>query len=159
MGRNKIPDEIKQMRGTLRKHRVNADQIQPEKITEMNEVPEFLNKYGRVFYKKYFKLFSDMGILATTDLESLALMAAEYGKYYECQMAIKSEGYVTRGTNKQGASYEMTNPHIAISNAAFKNYTALLIKFGLSPADRSRVSVTKEDLANEGEINIEDFLN
>lgn len=159
MGRHKLDDEVKAKRGTLRKCRVNEDQPKPEKVKDIVEIPKFLNRYGAAFYRKYHKLLSDLNVLTESDLETLAVIAGEYGKYVQAQYNIKKEGYTTTGVNKNGSAYEMISPWINIANNAFKNYNSMLAKFGLSPSDRSKISVIKDDEPSGDSVNIEDFLN
>src|SRR5688572_19667750 len=58
MGRPKTPIEIKEKRGTVEKSRELSpgERMKPEKVAlkASISVPDFLNKYGRTFYKFYY---------------------------------------------------------------------------------------------------------
>lgn len=151
MARPTIPDEIKALRGTLEKSRINKNKPVVEKL-DFNEVkaPSYLNIYGRRFYLKFSELMINKGVLSNFDLESLGLLSSEYGKYIEAQLKLKKEGYTITGTNKNGSQYEMVSPYINIASTAFKNYNSLISKFGLTPSDRSKLTVQyNEEITDE----------
>jgi len=137
-----IPDEIKAKKGTLKKSRIKINQPVVEKVVFSEiKVPIFLNAYGKKFYLKFCELMINKGVLSNFDLESLSMLSSEYGKYIEAQLHIKKNGYTTIGTNKNGASYSMVSPYVNIASTAFKNYNSLISKFGLTPSDRSKLTV------------------
>ncbi|SIS88734.1 phage terminase small subunit P27 family [Belliella pelovolcani] len=151
MGRPTIPDEIKAKKGTLKPNRIKKNQPIVEKITfDEIKVPSYLNIYGKKFYLKFSELMINKGVLSNFDLESLGLLSSEYGKYIEAQLKLKKEGYTTIGTNKNGSQYEMVSPYINIASTAFKNYNSLISKFGLTPSDRSKLTVQyNEEITDE----------
>ncbi|MDR7130700.1 P27 family predicted phage terminase small subunit [Algoriphagus sp. 4150] len=161
MGRSRIADELKEKKGTLQKCRTNANKPQFNKVASLDDikVPTHLNKYGKVFFKKFAQLLIESDVLTNSDFESLEILSAEYGKYLEAQFEIKRNGYVITGTNKNGATYQMISPWINIANNAFKNYSQLMSKFGLSPSERSKISVMVNDNKELSTTSIEDFLN
>ncbi|MBT0810489.1 phage terminase small subunit P27 family [Litoribacter ruber] len=158
-GRPKLAKEIKEARGTLEKSRELKNPMQPEKVKkEEMKVPAFLNQYGKVFYRFYFNKLTELGVLTVTDLDTLGLMSAEYGRYLECQYHIQKNGMVITGTNKNGSTYEMVSPYISIANNCYKNYYNMMSRFGVSPSDRQKLSTftpTEED----NEVSLDAFLN
>jgi len=113
-GRKKLPREVKEARGTLEKSRELPEEraMKPLKVTKEDmSIPDFLNEYGKTFYKHYYIKLTDLEILTETDIETLSLMSAEYGRYIECQYHIKKFGLVSSGTNKNGSEYEMVSPY------------------------------------------------
>ncbi len=155
----KLPKEIKEQRGTIRKCRELDDPMESSKIDtpEKIKAPTFLNKYGKAFFESYRDKLSESFVLTETDIETLELLSAEYGKYVEAQYKLKKEGYVVKGTNKNGSSYEMVSPWVNIANNAFKNYNSLMGKFGLSPSERQKISKIKEEEI-DGSSSLDDFL-
>lgn len=141
MAKPRLPKEIKEKRGTLEKSRELANPMSPVK-TKVGPItiPAYLNKYGKSFYKFYHKTLTDVGVLTVTDLEALGMMSSEYGRYIEAQYILKSEGMVTIGTNKNGSEYSMVSPYISIANNAYKNFYNMMGRFGVSPADRQKIS-------------------
>lgn len=145
-----IPDEIKAKKGTLRKCRVNKSKPQFQKLDlDSLKVPSHLNRWGKSFYKKIFEILVDSDVLTISDLDSLEILASEYGKYLEAQNQLKSEGYVIQGINKNGSTYLMSSPWVNIANNAFKNYQSLMGKFGLSPSERSKISINHNKPEND----------
>ncbi|WP_200974442.1 phage terminase small subunit P27 family [Echinicola sp. 20G] len=154
-----LPREIKEKRGTLRKCRELDDPMETAKVSEPKKVkaPTFLNKYGKAFFESYRDKLSESFVLTETDIETLELLSAEYGKYVEAQYKLKKEGYVVNGTNKNGSSYEMVSPWVNIANNAFKNYNSLMGKFGLSPSERQKISKIKNEEVDDS-ASLDDFL-
>ncbi|SHN29855.1 phage terminase, small subunit, putative, P27 family [Cyclobacterium lianum] len=155
-----VPKELKEKRGTIRKCRQIENDMQPEKVTDFKKlpVPDHLNKYGKEFFKGYIKKLSDSSILTVTDLETLELLSAEYGKYIEAQYMLKKNGAVNTATNKNGSTYEMTSPWVTIANIAFKNYNTLMGKFGLNPSERQKIAKVIPESGFK-EKSLDDFLN
>lgn len=104
MGRPALSIEEKTRRGTLEKSREqpDANRMKPPKVTPADKVaiPAYLNKWGRQFFKFYHSTLTETGVLTVTDLEALALMSSEYGRYIEAQYELKEGGSVVVGTNK-----------------------------------------------------------
>jgi P27 family predicted phage terminase small subunit len=159
MGRNKIPIEIKEARGTLEKSRElkEANRMKPEKVKEDDtNTPSFLNKYGKQFYRFYLRELTKLDILTVTDLEALAMMSAEYGRYIEAQYMLKNS-LTTIGTNKNGSTYEQVSPYINIANSSFKNFYNMMSRFGISPADRQKIATYIPEEKNDNSLG--EFLN
>ncbi|ERM82372.1 hypothetical protein P872_18415 [Rhodonellum psychrophilum GCM71 = DSM 17998] len=145
MGRNRLSDEIKKQRGTLEKSRINKNQPLIPKIFDLQsiKIPTHLNKYSKVFFKKYAELLIENNVITISDLESLEVLSSEYGKYIEAQHEIKKSGLIQDITNTKGFTYSVQSPWIQIANNAHKNYITMLAKFGLSPSDRSKIVTIK----------------
>ena len=148
MGRTRLPDELKEKRGTLQPCRVNKNKPKVEVIPEgskASKIPAHLNKHGRSFYRDMYTKLTEMGVLSENDLTGLELMAAEYGVYIEAQYRLKEEGYVVEGTNKNGATYTMVSPWINIGATKLKNLNGMMSKYGLTPSDRTKVTTVNLD--------------
>src|SRR5690606_1300310 len=119
MGRPRLTVEEKTKRGTLEKSRELPDpsRMKPAKVKPGKTItaPDYLNKWGRQFYKFYYKALTETGVLTVTDVEALAMMSAEYGRYLEAQYKLQEEGSVVMGTNKNGSEYSMVSPYVAIA--------------------------------------------
>ncbi|WP_215225867.1 phage terminase small subunit P27 family [Echinicola shivajiensis] len=157
MGRNHIPLEIKQKRGTFEKNKSVENSMQPDKLLPNSEIkiPTFLNRYGKIFFQSMYQKLTQMGVLSNTDIEVLSACSLEWGKYIEAQYKIKKNGAVTVSTNKNGSTYEMVSPWLSIANNALKNFITLSSKLGLNPADRQKIASAPIE---EKGVSLEDFL-
>lgn len=149
MGRNTIPTKIKEARGTLRKCRTVKNEVKAEKPDKLPSAPPSLNTYGRKIWKNLISFLDDNKILFEVDL----IMMESY--CFNAQMAKKAsekiteDGEVVEQTNKYGATNLVKSPWVQIYLDSIKKLSEIGSKFGLSPADRTRLSMGgKEDNEN-----------
>jgi len=127
-GHNKKPDALKFIQGTLRKGRTNPKS--PDIERKVPRPSASLPKEAKKEYLELSKLLDSMRVLTEADrgeLENLAIARAQ----------IK---YISKKLFKQSDINEFRKVQLAI-NDAIKISSSLSMKFGLSPADRERVSV------------------
>jgi len=135
-GHNKKPDHLKVVQGTIRKDRSNPNA--PELEVKIPKPSPSLPKEAKEEYIKLSSLLNNMRVLTEADqgeLENLAIARAQ----------IK---YLSKKLFKTSDLKEFRKIQIAI-NDAIRISAALSIRFGLSPADRSRVSVLNEKKYNK----------
>ncbi len=137
-GHNKKPESLKIIQGTFRKDRANPNS---PKLKSIAPSPSYsLPKQAKNEYLKLSKLLLDMGVLSEPDqgeLENLSIIRAQ----------IK---YLSKRLFNVTDMNEFRKVQIAI-NDAIKISNALSIRFGLSPADRSRVNLSQEKKHNKWE--------
>ena len=135
-GHNKKPDHLKVVQGTMRKDRSNPNA--PELEIKTPEPSSTLPKEAKEEYVKLSMILNDMRVLTKADqgeLESLALARAQI-KYLSSKLFNKLD------------INEFRKVQIAL-NDAIRTSAALSVRFGLSPADRGRVSVIQEKKSNK----------
>ncbi len=131
-GHNKKPDHLKVIAGTMRKDRSNPNA--PELEIAIPAPSKNLPKEAKEEYIKLSVLLNDMRVLTEADqgeLESLALARAQI-KHLSKKLFNKPD------------INEFRKVQIAL-NDAIRTSAALSVRFGLSPADRGRVSVIREN--------------
>ena len=134
-GSNKKPTSLKIIEGTYRPDRANLNepQLEPEIPAPSDSLP----KEAKEEYFKLAALLNEMNVLTKADqgeLESLALVRAQ----------IKS---LSKKLFKKSDMAEFRKIQIAL-NEAIRVSSALSMKFGLSPADRGRVSTIPQKKDN-----------
>ena len=135
-GHNKKPDHLKVVQGTSRKDRSNPNA--PDLEVKIPEPSSSLPKEAKEEYITLSVLLSNMRVITEADqgeLENLAIARAQ----------IK---HLSRELFKLSDIKDFRKVQIAI-NDAIRISAALSIRFGLSPADRSRVSVIHEKKHNK----------
>lgn len=140
-GAKPLPTNVKVLRGTLRKHRANAQE--PKARPGIPGCPTELSPIAKREWKRVAKQLSAMGLLTTIDRAALALYCDAYGRWLEAITALRQYGVVIKSPN----GYPIQSPYVAIANKCGEQVRLLLAEFGMSPAARTRVhaEVTLED--------------
>ncbi len=134
-GRLPKPDVLKEAQGTLKKSRVNHSQAKfgvPEKFPAP---PSTLNVYGKRYWRKIGPKLKETGLYTEGDFTALELLCAAYGDWVQAQKDAEVSGRVAFGKN--GVPFQ--HPHVSMANQAWKRVQEMLGRFGLTPAERSRV--------------------
>ena len=138
------PTAIKLAEGTYRKDRAPKNEIQP--TIELNlEAPSELNEWGVKLWTAIANEYSKIGLITKVDVGSLFTLCNEFGTYCEADDLIKAKGleveeeiYSSKG--EMVGTKLVTNPMLKVRNDAFKNYNSMCSKFGITPADRTRIA-------------------
>jgi len=133
-GAKPLPTKIKALRGTLRKHRANANE--PKAQPGMPACPAELGIIAKREWRRISRHLSAMGLLTTADRAALALYCDAYGRWLEAIKALQQYGVVIKSPN----GYPVQSPYVAIANKAGEQVRLLLGEFGMSPASRTRVT-------------------
>jgi P27 family predicted phage terminase small subunit len=138
-GRPPIPSALKLVKGTERKGRVNRDEPKPPPGEP--ECPEWLTERGRQFFEQEAARLREMGLFNSCDQATFWAYCRAYERWMEAAEAIRDNGgSFVEGTNKNGSTYLMTHPAVAIEKDSSREMTRLAALFGLNPSDRQRVS-------------------
>lgn len=145
-GRKRLPDQIKELRGTERLCRKKEDSVKIESATKMPPSPKILNKHGRRFWRNVGKMAIDLGLLHPANMGNFQLLSSEYGVYVEAQENMnKISDMIDTGTDKQGNKFTKVTAYRKISEKAFTNYMRMSVEFGLTPASVSNVLMTPKE--------------
>ena len=142
-GRPPIPDEIKKNKGTLRPGRVknNADHIP---IKELPAPPEFLGASGIQEWNSKIQHLSDIGILAAADLGALSALCKEWQNYVDAEQSCDKNARFYAVKDESGkVKYWGIHPAHTIAQQHLKAYITLCNEFGMTPASRSNVQISK----------------
>ena len=142
-GRPRKPTNLKVLKGTQRKSRINPNEPEPE--LKIPSAPDFLNDEALKEWYRVTKVLSALGLLTEIDGTMLALYAQSYARMvkYEAIVAKNGELYKTKNGSVQ------LSPAMWIINRCHAQIHKYLTEFGMSPAARSKVSGQKSESKNE----------
>ena len=135
-GAKPTPTKLKVLRGTLRKHRANAEE--PVVTPEIPTCPRELSPAARKEWRRIGPELARMGLLSRIDRAALAMYCDHYGRWLEAIAALQKYGVVVKSPN----GFPMQSPYVAIANKSGEQVRLLLGEFGMSPSSRTRVHAT-----------------
>ena len=128
------PTRLKLLEG-VRADRINGrEPIFPPASTEP---PNWLEGYALMHWNELAPFLSSTGRLTVADRSALEQFCLDYALIREA----KDEGPIETVSSRRGRMVVRTDPNNA--DGARRRYLAWLIEFGLTPASRSRVAITK----------------
>jgi P27 family predicted phage terminase small subunit len=84
-----------------------------------------------------------IGVLTEIDGDALAAYCAAYARWADAEQHLNEDGPIV----KSPTGYPIQNPYLAIANKALEQMDARLAKFGMTPADRTRVRTAGDNPA------------
>ena len=135
-GRPTLPTNVKDIRDTLKKSRVNPHE--PTPAIEALPCPEHLAGIAREEWERIVPHLVDLGLLAAIDLVALEGYVCCYARWRDAEEVIETEGI----TMFIPSGIECQRPQVAIAERARKQCLDFLREFGLSPASRGKVRAT-----------------
>jgi phage terminase small subunit len=130
MSRPRKPTELKRMQGTLRKSRQNPNE--PTPIRGRPDPPDSLTPEARAVWPGLCDILDGIGVLTRADVFALHGLAEAYADMVEARQLCQD------GQRGHGRYSD-----------ADRRFLAYLRVFGLTPADRSKVSVVTEPKRNK----------
>jgi P27 family predicted phage terminase small subunit len=141
MGRKKIPSNMHVLKGTDRADRRNENEPKPE--IKIPPAPNHLSKEALIEWGRITPSLYAMGLLSDLDMASLAAYCQSYSRWVEAETELKASGLLIKTSNGN----VIQNPLVGIANQAMEHMRKHLANFGMSPADRAKVSAKKADAA------------
>lgn len=145
-GRKKTPDHLKVVAGTDRPDRMNPNA--PKAAAALPDAPEWLSARAAELFEQLVAVIGPMGIGSSSDAAMLALVASRLEEVEICTALIEDGGRtfvsnVTYDDEGRILSQQIKgHPAVAQRSEAMRHAQSLLAEFGLSPAARSKVSVS-----------------
>ena len=141
-GRPRKPTHLKLVTGTLQNCRANKEEPTPQR--GIPTAPAHLSAFAAAAWPHVSKVLDDMGVLSDADAIALEGLCEAYAELRRARAALQQLGSDTYETvGKDGNSMRRAYPEVAMMQDADRRLQSWLSKFGLTPADRSRVSSTK----------------
>ena len=134
MAKRPLPDQIKSLKGTLRKVRVNTQQPRP--TGDLIDAPDYMSTGARAAWQ-YAIAAAPPELLKRLDMSVLEVWACAADIYRQAQTKIQTEGLLTLAP-KTGVP--MVNPYLSIANKQALIMTKAAVEMGFTPASRSKVS-------------------
>jgi len=152
------PTALKELKGTLRPCRENGDEPKPERI--LLDPPKHLSARAKDAWRELAEIADRMGVLTEGDPVALEGMAGALADLRAARAAldgpleIKSrEGHMVTlaeagelfyWTGGKGLPVRRARPELAVIADADRRLLSWCQRFGMSPADRARVSGTEK---------------
>jgi P27 family predicted phage terminase small subunit len=125
-GRKRLPDKVKEIRGTLQPCRSSGDMdITP--LTKLPEPSNYLTKEGREIYKELGTKLFNFNIINEFNIDTFTILISELSTYIKAQRGVNKEG-LTIGIKRE------VNPKRKIAEGAFKNVRSMCVEFGMTPS-------------------------
>jgi P27 family predicted phage terminase small subunit len=135
------PVELKVLEGNPGKRRLpNSPKFAP--LTE--HAPDELPPLGQALWRRLTKELGHTNVVQRTDRE-LLLAACDCWALYQTNMALvrKYGALQTARNNNSERGALIVNPAWRVARDALREFNAIAAKFGLSPADRSRLTMSE----------------
>ena len=137
-GRPRKPTATKRAQGTLRKHRENPEEPKFKSLEKLPPPPKDLNKHGQKLWAVGNELV-ETGVLTAPDLHLFEKMCRSFQRYIELADYIETD-LLNNIANKKGGR----SPQAQQMNAEMVYLEKTMSHFGLTPASRSKLGVTKK---------------
>lgn len=146
-GRPLKPTHLKLVTGTARPSRINKNE--PKMRREIPSAPAHLSDGAKESWGYVAVILDEMGVLTRADRVALEGLCEAYTELRAARKSLADAGSITyETTNATGGKMIRPRPELAMIADADRRLMAWLTKFGLTPADRSRVSAANGSEAN-----------
>lgn len=140
-GRKKLPDALKVVQGTFRKHRGKTSDAQ---AADAMVAPESLSEVAMKHFETLRERIAVLGLDSATYSEALALAAMRMEEIDIYSAAINEHGAVVLAPTVAGGELLRPNPAVAMRDGAMRHLQSLLAEFGLTPSSIGRVGAKKK---------------
>lgn len=149
MGRNALPEELKELRGTAKKCRKPAASQKRGVCKPLTKIsaPAWLNAEARKIFNETAKMLIAWKVLTKLDVNLLAAYATAYANLMKADKDIAESGYLHTSIGKSGVEIKM-HPAAKMFKDSLDSINKLGAQFGLSPV--SRRGITTADPVNAG---------
>lgn len=144
MGRKALPDEVKAMRGTLKKCRAvkkapGAEVAGICRPVTKAAAPAWLSTDARKLFDKTAKMLISWRVLTKLDISLLAAYAAAYENFMKAYEVLRSgEGFFCEVKTQSGKTFTM-HPAAKMFKDSFDVINKVCAQFGLSPVSRRAI--------------------
>lgn len=148
MARPRKPTHLKVVAGTDQPCRTNKNEPKPRR--EKPSPPSHLSDKAKTAWGAVSVILDRMGVLTEADGYALEGLCEAYADLRLARDSLSAAGelyYET--TNQSGGVMLRPRPEVAMISDADRRFAMWLAKFGLTPADRSRVSAALPDDGNQ----------
>ena len=139
-GRPRKPTQLKLLEGNPGNRTLPKNEVKP--IPLAPKCPSWLHKYAKREWRLIAPKLERIGLLTEVDATALASYCQSYARWREAEEFMQKHETTIF---KTPSGYMQQLPHVSIA----QKYQALMLsslsKFGLSPADRAGLVVTKPD--------------
>lgn len=142
-GRRPTPTNLKLVRGQPGHRALNANEPKPA-AANPEDVPEWLSSEAREHWPTIAKQLADAGVLTVLDRAALAQYCEAFVIWRQAYEKVLKFGLIV----KAQSGFPVQSPFLSIANVQSERMLRILAEFGMTPASRSRVTVSKADDTN-----------
>lgn len=140
MGRNALPNKMKELRGTDQPVRM-MDEVEYEMVTKVS-VPRILTtSRAKKIYRERSQVLINMKLLQQPDMDLLVAYANTLDMYFQAIEKQKDEDMVIELINTKGNKMMVISPYIKLQKELLELSIKLASQFGFSPASRASLKV------------------
>jgi P27 family predicted phage terminase small subunit len=135
----RMPTALKQTKGTARADRINPNEPRPARA--LLKPPPHLGKAARAAWLAVAPVLDRMGVLTEADEWAMEAMCECHAELAALRATLAARGGRTyEVTTREGGTVRRAYPEAAQLADAERRFLEYLRRFGLTPADRTRVS-------------------
>ncbi|MEQ8199569.1 MAG: phage terminase small subunit P27 family [Clostridiaceae bacterium] len=135
-GRKPKPTAIKVLEGNPGKRPLNKNEPKPEK--KAPKCPVWLEAEAKKEWRRMSKTLEAIGVLTQVDASAFAGYCQAYARWKEAEEFLSKHGTIF----KTPSGYIQQVPQVSIAQTYLKIMKDFCSEFGLTPAARSRISVS-----------------
>jgi P27 family predicted phage terminase small subunit len=149
-GRKPKPTAIKELEGNPGKRPLNKNE--PKPVSKAPKCPTWLDNEAKKEWRRTAKQLEQLSILTEVDMAAFAGYCQAYARWKEAEEFLSKHGTIF----KTPSGYIQQVPQVSIAQTYLKIMKDFCSEFGLTPAARSRISVSTAEGSYEDPM--EDIL-
>lgn len=139
-GRPPKPTQLRVLQGNPGKRAMPKGESKPAKPLKLPPVPRSLGAAGKARWRTFGKRLLDLGLLTDLDLHAFELYCRAVDEFEMASEELEKGYYLVAASG-----YVYQSPFVSIKNNAQKMINTYLGQFGMTPASRSRISISGPD--------------
>ena len=136
MAKNRLPANVKRLRGTYRKHREQRNESLERGIPKR---PSGMTKQGSKYWEILIDRLDRIGSLTEVDDLSVMITAEALGEYMEACRFLEENGRTYEFINAKGEASIRPRPELKIANDAWTRVFAMFKQYGLTHISRNNL--------------------
>jgi P27 family predicted phage terminase small subunit len=138
VGRKPKPTALKVLDGNPGKRPINNAE---PRFTGTPTCPEHLDPVAKTEWERVSVELTATGLLTSVDRAALAAYCSAWSRWVQAEENIQKFGTVIKSPK---SGFPIQNPYVGVANTALDQMRRFLTEFGMTPASRSRISVTRD---------------
>lgn len=130
------PTTLKVLEGNPGKRKLNKNEPKP-KAPDSLTPPDELDTEGKRAWERLAKQLDGAGLFTAVDRDALILYCESWSKWIRATKRVRRDGMVY----KTSTGNLRINPILQVADEASKMMQKLMAGFGMTPADRTRITV------------------
>lgn len=137
------PTALKELFGNPGRRGLN--ELEPRPELGLPDPPEWLSDGAKALWPGFAQVLSDMKVLTTADQAALAVLCMDFELLIKLAKDVEMNGMIQAVLTKSGDIMERKRPAVDALAETSRRVMSHLGQFGLTPAARSKVSMTTGD--------------